>query len=123
MATTAKRTAFVSAAEAKEVPLPHCLLRWLCQEEFSDLQGLSFGEASFPVGGGHGPHRHPNAEEILYVLRGRASQGVSDQERELGPGDVALVRRDEVHWTRSIGEEPLVLLVVFSNPRPETVDL
>jgi quercetin dioxygenase-like cupin family protein len=116
-------TRFVSAGEAREVPLPHCLLRWLCQGEFSDLTGLAFGEATFPAGGGHGPHRHPNAEEILYVLRGRAMQGVSDQERELGPGDAALVRRDEVHWTRSVGDEPLTLLVIFSHPKPETVDL
>ncbi len=118
-----RRVAFVSAAEAREMPLPHCLLRWLCQGEFSDLQGLSFGEASFPVGGGHGPHRHPNAEEILYVLRGRALQGVGEEQRELNPGDAALVRRDEVHWTRGLGQEPLVLLVIFSHPRPETVDL
>ena len=68
-------------------------------------------------------HRHPNSEEILYVLRGRATQGVGDEERELRPGDVALVRRDEVHWTRSAGDEPLVLLVLFSHPKPETVDL
>ena len=117
------RTAFVSASEAREAPLPHCMLRWLCQGEFSDLQGLAFGEATFPVGGGHGPHRHPNAEEILYVLRGGALQGVSDEQRELRPGDVALVRRDEAHWTRSLGDEPLVLLVLFSDPKPETVDL
>jgi quercetin dioxygenase-like cupin family protein len=117
------RTPFVSAAEAREVPLAHCMLRWLCQGDFSDLAGLAFGEATFPVGGGHGPHRHPNAEEILYVLRGRAMQGVGDQERELHPGDVALVRRDEIHWTRSSGDEPLVLLVLFSHPTPETIDL
>src|SRR5437016_14048846 len=108
------RTVFVSAAEAREVPLPHCVLRWLCQGEFSDLSGLAFGEASFPVGGGHGAHRHPNAEEILYVLRGCALQGIGDAERELQPGDAALVRRDEVHWTRGLGTEPLVLLVIFS---------
>jgi quercetin dioxygenase-like cupin family protein len=116
-------TAFVAASEAREVPLPHCLLRWLCHGEFSDLQGLALGEATFPVGGGHGPHRHPNAEEILYVLRGRATQGVGEEQRELKPGDVALVRRDQVHWTRSAGDEPLVLLVLFSHRQPETVDL
>jgi quercetin dioxygenase-like cupin family protein len=117
------RTAFVPADEAREMPLPHCVLRWLCQGEFSDLRGLAFGEATFPVGGGHGPHRHPNAEEILYVLRGRALQGVSDEERELAPGDAALVRQDEVHWTKSVGDEPLTLLVIFSHAKPETVDL
>jgi quercetin dioxygenase-like cupin family protein len=117
------RVPFVSAAEAREMPLPHCMLRWLCQGDFSDLNGLAFGEATFPVGGGHGPHRHPNAEEILYVLRGRALQGVGDEQRELAPGDVALVRRDEVHWTRGVGEEPLVLLVLFSHPKPEAVDV
>ena len=117
------RTSFVSASEARGVTLPHCVLRWLCQGEFSDLTGLAFGEATFPVGGGHGPHRHPNAEEILYVLRGRATQGIGDEQRELRPGDVALVRRDEVHWTRGAGDEPLVLLVLFSHPKPETVNL
>jgi quercetin dioxygenase-like cupin family protein len=116
-------TAFVTAAEAREMPLPHCMLRWLAHGDFADLNGLAFGEATFPVGGGHGPHRHPNAEEILYVLRGRARQGVGDEERELAPGDAALVRRDQVHWTHSLGDEPLTLLVLFSHPQPETVDL
>lgn len=114
--------AFVLASEAPEVPLPHCVLRWLCQGDFSELS-LAFGEATFPVGGGHGPHRHPNAEEILYVLRGHAVQGVGEEQRELNPGDAALVRRDQVHWTRSAGAEPLVLLVLFSHPKPDTVDV
>jgi quercetin dioxygenase-like cupin family protein len=48
---------------------------------------------------------------------------VSEAQRELGPGDAALVRQDEVHWTKSIGDEPLTLLVIFSHPRPETMDL
>jgi len=117
------RTAFVASSEAREAPLPHCVLRWLCQGEFSDLTGLAVGEATFPVGGGHGPHRHPNAEEILYVLRGQALQGVGDEQRELYPGDAALVRRDEIHWSRSAGDEPLVLLVIFSHAKPETIDL
>src|SRR5437667_10210845 len=115
------RTAFVSASEAREVPLPHCMLRWLCQEEFSDLQGLALGEATFPVGGGHGPHRHPNAEEILYVLRGRATQGIGEEQRELNPGDVALARRAHVHWTRSAEDEPPVLPVLLTHPPPEPV--
>jgi quercetin dioxygenase-like cupin family protein len=117
------RKPFTSATEAHEMPLPHCMLRWLCHGDFADLSGLAFGEATFPAGGGHGPHRHPNAEEILYVLRGRAVQGVGEEQRELGPGDVALVRQNQIHWTRSTGSEPLVLLVLFSHPSPETVDL
>ena len=48
--------------------------------------------AEIPAGRNHGFHCHPNMEEVIYVLQGRAEQWVDRQSQILGPGDVAVAR-------------------------------
>jgi quercetin dioxygenase-like cupin family protein len=52
-----------------------------------------------PAGKAHRFHRHPEFEEILYVLDGRAKQWVGRELRVLRPGELAHVPRDVVHGT------------------------
>ena len=84
---------------------------------------LALGTATFPVGGGHGRHRHPNAEEIIYLVQGKARQGLEDNEYEMNPGDTIHIPQNAVHFTKNIGGGELVILVAFSASTPETIDL
>ncbi len=72
------------------------------------------------------PHVHPGAEEIFFVVSGRASFTVGDlPEREVGPGELVLARRGTNHAIRVPGPEPLVLLaaVAPNEDRPdETIE-
>lgn len=60
-----------------------------------------FGRAIFHPGAVHEAHRHPNAEEVVYLVRGRGIALNGDDEFELGPGDVAFHPRDEWHGFRN----------------------
>lgn len=103
--------------------LPFADLLWHCHAENSALSNLSLGTATFPKDGGHGPHRHPNAEEFIYVLSGNARQGVVDETFDMAPGDCAHIPQDAVHFTKNVGDGELVILVGFSAADPETIDL
>lgn len=66
--------------------------------------------ALFPPGAAHRTHTHPNADEFVYVIRGRARLGAGDEERDGGPGTVQLIPAGVVHWLQNLGDEPVEVL-------------
>lgn len=56
--------------------------------------------------------QHPH-EHGVFILHGRASVVLGDDEVEVGPRDVVYVPGDEVHQFRALGDEPLGFLCVI----------
>lgn len=67
-----------------------------------------------PVGGGHPFHRHPEMNEILYILKGRAEQWVEEEMQLMEVGDSVYIAPDVIHATYNAGEEELEFLAVLS---------
>ena len=81
-------------------------------QEFLRVPALSAGVYRLPARGED--HQEPHSEdEIYYVVSGRATIRVGDEDRALGPGAVVFVAAGEEHRFHSI-EEELTLLVVFA---------
>ena len=89
----------------------------------SSHKKLATGLATFQAGNGHDKHYHPNAEEVIYVVRGQSQQGLEDKVFEMKAGDSIHIPKGAIHWTKNAGGGELEILVVFSSPTPETVDL
>lgn len=72
------------------------------------------------------PHRHPEAEEIFFVMEGRAAFTIGGEpEREVGPGGFVLATRGVRHSIRVLGGEPMTMLAAVgpNEDRPdETVE-
>jgi quercetin dioxygenase-like cupin family protein len=70
-----------------------------------------FGITTMPPGARHDVHRHPRAEEIVYLTRGEGLYRVGDVYVRMRPGDVALSKVDEPHgfWNTS-QSEPAVMI-------------
>jgi len=82
--------------------------------------------ATMPPGQGHAFHKHPDSEEILYVLEGQAEQWVESERRILSPGEVAHIPKNVVHATFNASDNPLVFLAMLSpaaSPGPDCVDV
>ena len=57
------------------------------------------------------PHLHPVAEEIFFVISGRACFTIDNEpEREVGPGELMLAKRGELHAIRVPEGAALMLL-------------
>lgn len=74
------------------------------------------------------PHWHQNASELNYCVQGRAQINIiaPDEHREsfvVEPGDVAFIPQNYFHFISSISDDPLVLLVFFSNNTVGHIDL
>lgn len=57
---------------------------------------LEIGVYTEPKGTGAKPHKH-KSEQIMMVLAGRMRIRIDDEVRELGPGEVALIRGNQEH--------------------------
>jgi quercetin dioxygenase-like cupin family protein len=88
---------FVSAAEVPREAVPQGSLRWHCRPAEVNAKDVVVIEATLTPGHGHGFHRHPDQEEVLYVLDGRIEQWLEQEHRILGPGDSVFIPRNVVH--------------------------
>ena len=105
---------FVSDPDVEIEELPWGPHEWLVKEGITENEQLLLVRVRMPPGKAHQFHRHPEMEEALYFLEGRAEQWVGTEHKILGPGDVAHVPRNEVHGTYNIFEDPVVFLAILS---------
>jgi mannose-6-phosphate isomerase-like protein (cupin superfamily) len=66
--------------------------------------------ASIPV------HRHPECEEILILKTGHSRVHLGTITKEVGPGASVLIPRDTWISVDVIGNEPVSLIAIFSEP-------
>ena len=104
---------FVSGSEVEIEELPWGPHEWLVREGLTENEHLMLVRVRMPPGCAHQFHRHPHMEEILYYLEGRPQQWVGEQQRILGPGDVAHIPMNEVHGTYNVFEEPVTFLAIL----------
>ena len=65
------------------------------------------------------PHKHPDIEQICYMLEGRAIAEVAGEIKEMGPGDCVFFPADIMHVFTAISDTPVKILVIYSPPYGE----
>ena len=83
--------------------------------EFLVAPTMSVGLYELPAGG-IDPQRPHTEDEVYYVVSGRATIQVADEDRPVQPGSVMFVATGVEHKFHSITED-LTILVVFAPPR------
>ncbi|MGE0796658.1 MAG: cupin domain-containing protein [Acidimicrobiia bacterium] len=71
-----------------------------------------------PVGTSGRPRHTHTADQLYYVLRGRASVELGGDVHLAGPGDLVHIPRGAPHWQWNGADEPLVHLEVIVHPPP-----
>ena len=95
------------------------ILKWMCTPEVTGAQNVSAGIVEVTPGTGHDIHKHPESEEILYVVRGEGEQTVAGETRTISSGDVVHIPADVEHGTINTGWETMTVLAIYSPPGPE----
>jgi mannose-6-phosphate isomerase-like protein (cupin superfamily) len=78
--------------------------------------GFVFRKRLLHPGSSIGPHRN-DKDEVYYVISGRGELMLEGEVSEVGPGDAVLTRDGHAHALRQLGDEDLVILIVY--PRPD----
>ncbi len=89
-------------------------VRWLVTKETVGATETVFGVTTFPPGARHELHRHPNAEEVEYIVVGSGVAYVGDDAIELGPGEAVFVPRDTYHGFENTSSESVVMAWTYA---------
>ena len=71
-------------------------------------------EATFLPGKSHAFHRHPNQEEVIYVLSGELEQWVEDERRTLRAGDAVVIPAAVVHASYNVSDGEAKIIAILS---------
>ncbi len=76
----------------------------------SPARNQSLAEATVAPGAATVAHLHRSSEELYLVTAGRGLLRIGEEEREVGPGDCAVIPPGEVHRLRNTGDADLVVI-------------
>lgn len=110
---------FVTEQEMQVEELPWGPHDWLCRPELTDADNLLLVRVHMPPGEAHKFHKHPEMEEIIYVLSGTCEQWVDRDMQILKPGQIAHIPRDVVHGSYNAGDDTLEILAILSPAKIE----
>ena len=85
-------------------------IRELLAHRNSMIRNQSLAEARLPPGARTTLHYHRKTEEIYYMLSGLGHMTVSEEERQVEPGDAIAIPPGAVHTIENTGAETLVFL-------------
>ncbi|UCD00109.1 MAG: ThuA domain-containing protein [Phycisphaerales bacterium] len=89
-------------------------LTWLAGKNIGNAEGLVLGRVTIRAGKSNPRHRHPNCEEVLYLLKGRLEHTMDDRTFTLAAGDTITIGPGVFHNATCIGNEDADMIVVYS---------
>lgn len=104
---------FVVASEIEPEVLDWGRLRWLSNPPFTGAKDLTVIAVSLAPGKGHDFHKHPDQEEVIYVVAGEVEQWVDREKRVLGPGDSAFLPAGTVHASFNVGKVEASIVAIL----------
>jgi quercetin dioxygenase-like cupin family protein len=105
---------FVTDRECSLEQLPWGPHEWLCRPGLTDAKQLQVVRVTMPAGKCHAFHRHPEFEEVLYLVDGKLEQFVGRERRVITPGTLVHVPTNEVHGSYNVFEQPATFLAILS---------
>lgn len=104
---------FLLATQAQVEETPWGPMAWVSRPSTTNAQQLTVIEVTLFPGGGHNFHKHPDQEEVIYVLAGRIEQWIEQDSTSLGPGDSAFIGAGVVHASFNTGSVPAKVLAIL----------
>ena len=104
---------FISSREVKRETLKWGSLAYFSSPTVSNAKELVVLEVTLNSGDGHNFHKHPNQEEVIYVIEGEIEQWVDKKMRILGPGDSVFISGGVVHASFNVRDRNAKLLAIL----------
>ena len=104
---------FTIAKDTEEEVLTRGRQRWLSHPPSTDARQLTVIDVTLAPGQGHNFHKHPDQEEVIYVVAGTVEQWVDREKRVLGPGDSAFIAPGVVHASFNVGTDEAKIAAIL----------
>ena len=88
-------------------------LRWMSHPPSTGAGQLTVIEVTLAPGKGHDFHKHPDQEEVIYVVSGQVEQWLEQESRTMGAGDSVFIGADVVHASFNTGDTDAKVLAIL----------
>ena len=105
---------FTLTTEVERDQLPFGDLGWISRPASTNAKELVVIEGSLAPGFGHNFHKHPDQEEVLYVIEGEVEQWLEQNKRVLKPGDSVFIPAGMVHALFNISDKAIKVLAILA---------
>jgi quercetin dioxygenase-like cupin family protein len=105
---------FITTGAVERETLPWGSLGWLSRPATTGARELVVIEVNLAQGHGHNFHKHPDQEEVIYVVAGQVEQWLETEKQILNPGDSVFIPKDVVHASFNTFAQPAKLLAILA---------
>ncbi|GBE23542.1 MAG TPA: cupin domain-containing protein [Actinobacteria bacterium] len=88
-------------------------LGWLSRPATTGAKQLVVIDVRLDPGGCHNFHKHPDQEEVLFVVEGAVEQWIGDERHIMQAGDSCFVPKDTVHASFNDSDAGAKLLAIL----------
>lgn len=99
-------------AVTKEV-LDWGTLGWTNHPPFTGTKQLTVLDVEITPGNGHNFHKHPDQEEVIFVISGKIEQWIEQKKQILETGDAVYIDAGVVHASFNVGDGDAQLLAIL----------
>ena len=89
------------------------VMGWASRPATTAARDLVVIEVTLETGQGHAFHKHPDQEEVIYVIDGTVEQWIEQEKQQLSAGDSAFIGADVVHASYNDSGSPAKLLAIL----------
>lgn len=86
---------------------------WVSRPGSTGAEQLAVLDVTLIPGHGHNFHKHPQQEEVIYVVSGSIEQWIEQAKQVLNPGDSVFIPANTVHASFTLGNENAHLLAIL----------
>lgn len=104
---------FISASTMERDYLDWGVMGWASRPATTGARALVVIEVTLESGQGHAFHKHPQQEEVIYVINGTIEQWVEQENQQLTAGDSVFIGADVVHASFNNSERAAKLLAIL----------
>ncbi|MAJ75007.1 cupin [Candidatus Poribacteria bacterium] len=104
---------FITTEQMERDTLDWGVMGWVSRPSTTNTKDLVVIEVTLEPGGGHNFHKHPEQEEVIYVLEGKVEQWLKDEKQILGQGDSVFIPVDAVHASFNVFDQNAKLLAIL----------
>ncbi len=101
--------------DSKAIETPWGSLCWLAGRAFGNSDDITVGRVTIKPGMSNPRHRHPNCDEVLYLLQGTLEHTLDEDIVVVQAGDTLSVRRGVSHNATNTGNGDADMIVIFSS--------
>jgi quercetin dioxygenase-like cupin family protein len=103
-----------SVAETGSTPTSFGSMKWMANAEVTGTD-ITLGRVVIEAGKQNERHKHPSAQEVLYLLAGSLAHTLGDEEVVMEAGDTVVIPPDTFHNARSVGDVDADMIVAYSS--------